>query len=151
MDAVRQWALRVCICCAMAGALQLLLPAKGTAKVIKTVLALYILVSVLTPARAAGWGEVRAQLEQPLGAAVLPGASDELVRTAALAALEERLTAQLASEGIEAQVSAREEGEQLGITAFLRDETQADQARAILAEELNGAGSILCRGMEGVP
>ena len=82
MDAVRQWALRVCICCALAGALQLLLPAKGSARVIKTVLALYILVSVLTPAYTAGWGEVRAQLEQPLTAA-LPEPSSELVRQAA--------------------------------------------------------------------
>lgn len=149
MDAVRQWALRVCVCCALAGALQLLLPAKGVAKVIKTVLALYILVSVLTPARAAGWGEVRAQLEQPLAAAAPPVSSDELVRTAALTALEQRLTARLTGEGIEAQVSAKAEDEQLKITAFLLDETQAEQARAILKEELNGAGSILCRGMEG--
>lgn len=148
MDAVRQWALRVCICCALAGALQLLLPAKGAARVIKTVLALYILVSVLTPAHTAGWGEVRAQLEQPLAAAA-PEASDELVREAALGALEARLTARLAGEGIHARVVAGADDGQLQVTAFLQNEAEAGQAQAILEEELNGAGSIHCRGMEG--
>ena len=43
---VKLWALNVCVACILAGALDLFLPRQGSFKSIKTVLALYILVSV---------------------------------------------------------------------------------------------------------
>ena len=52
---VKLWALNVCVACILAGALDLFLPRQGSFKSIKTVLALYILVSVVTPAAGADW------------------------------------------------------------------------------------------------
>lgn len=160
MTVLRQWALRVCICCVLAGLLQLLLPQKGCAKVIKTVLALYILVSVLTPGQQVGWVEIREQLEAPLQPVSLNDAAgaSALVQQAALNALSARLTAALAGQGVEAQVAVQpaenaggEAAANLQVTAFLQNPEEAGRAQAILQEELNGTGSILCRGMEGAP
>ncbi len=157
MDAIRQWALQVCICCALAGVLQMLLPAKGSARVIKTVLAMYILVSLLTPAERADWSEVRRQLEAPLQvqAADAESGADRLIEETALRALSSRLTAQLAREGIEAEVTvdagSATSDAALQVTADLRDHTQAERAYAILYKEMNGAGNILCRRTEEAP
>ena len=52
---MKLWALNVCVACILAGALDLFLPRQGSFKSIKTVLALYILVSVVTPAAGADW------------------------------------------------------------------------------------------------
>lgn len=157
MELLRQWALRVCVSCILAGTLELLLPAKGSARVIKTVLALYILVSVLAPVQKTDWGLLRRQLTETLRTGVSDTGSqaDALVEQAALDALSSRLTLQLEQEGIEAQVevTALEKEEQtagtLQVLAALRDETQTEQAQEILRREMNGSGSILCRGMEG--
>lgn len=160
MTVLRQWALRVCVCCVLAGLLQLLLPQKGCAKVIKTVLALYILVSVLTPGQQVGWAEIREQLEAPLQPVSFTDAAgaSALVQQAALNALSARLTAALAGQGVEARIAIEpapdaggEESAHLQVTALLQNPEQADRAQAILQEELNGTGSILCRGMEGAP
>lgn len=163
MTVLRQWALRVCVCCVLAGLLQLLLPQKGCAKVIKTVLALYILVSVLTPGQRVSWAEIREQLEAPLQPVQFDASADAsdasaLVQQAALNALSARLTAALAGQGVEARIAiepAPDAGDEaaanLQVTAFLQNPEEAGRAQAILQEELNGTGSILCRGMEGAP
>ena len=52
---MKLWALNVCVACILAGALDLFLPRQGSFKSIKTVLALYILVSVVSPAAGADW------------------------------------------------------------------------------------------------
>lgn len=44
---MRQWALTVCTSCLLVGALEMILPPKSSGKSIKTVLTLYILLSVL--------------------------------------------------------------------------------------------------------
>lgn len=160
MTVLRHWALKVCVCCVLAGLLQLLLPQKGCAKVIKTVLALYILVSVLTPGQKVGWDEIRRQLEAPLRPVSLTDAADAsaLVQQAAMEALSARLTAALAGQGIEAQVAvqpAADAGDgtavNLQVMAFLQNPEEASRAQTILQGELNGTGSILCRGTEGAP
>ena len=44
---MKQWALTICVSCILVGALEMILPKKQCGKSIKTVLALYILLSVL--------------------------------------------------------------------------------------------------------
>ena len=158
MELLRQWAMRVCVSCVLAGALGQALPAKGSAKVIKTVLALYILVSVLAPVQHTDWAALRRQLAQLPQTPASGGITDtgSLVSQTALEALSSHLTSQLAQEGIEAEVTVnavdtQEEDGTLAVTVMLRDAAQAGQAEAILRGEINGAGSILCRGMEGSP
>lgn len=158
MELLRQWAIRVCVSCVLAGALGNTLPAKGSAKVIKTVLALYILVSVLAPVQRTDWAALRRQLAQ-LPRAPASGEmtdTDPLVSQTALEALSSYLTSRLVQEGIEAEVTVKANDMQetegaLSVTAILRDAEQASRAEAILFGEIKGAGSILCRGMEGSP
>lgn len=158
MELLRQWAMRVCISCVLAGALGQLLPAKGSARVIKTVVALYILVSVLAPVQRADWSALRRQLQQltQLSAPAVMPDTDALIGQTASEALSSYLTLQLSQQGIEATVSVKAadpdapEGG-LQVTAMLRDTAQAGEAETILRREMNGAGSILCRGMEGSP
>lgn len=64
METIRHWALTVCICCVLVGALKLLLPTKGAARGIKTVLALYILLSACEPVPKADWTGFWNQLRQ---------------------------------------------------------------------------------------
>ena len=52
---MKLWALNVCVACILAGALEMLLPRRESLKSIKTVLALYILVSVVSFPAAADW------------------------------------------------------------------------------------------------
>lgn len=158
MELLRQWAMRVCVSCVLAGALGQALPAKGSAKVIKTVLALYILVSVLAPVQRTDWAALRRQLAQLPQTLVSEGAADagSLVSQTALEALSSHLASRLSGEGIEAEVIVKAADPQeadgaLAVTAILRDAAQASQAEEILQGEMNGAGSILCRGMEGSP
>ena len=158
MELLRQWAMRVCVSCVLAGALGQLLPAKGSARVIKTVVALYILVSVLAPVQHTDWAALRRQLTQLPQSAVPAAAPDTgtLVGQTALESLSSYLASQLAQEGIGAVVTVEAADQDvpeggLQVTATLRDMAQAGEAEAILRREMNGAGSILCRGMEGSP
>ena len=52
---MRHWALTICVACILVGALELLLPRQESFKSIKTVLALYILLSVLSPVKQVDW------------------------------------------------------------------------------------------------
>lgn len=50
------WALTICVSCILVGALEFVLPKKDYAKSIKTVLALYILISIFYPIQKLDWG-----------------------------------------------------------------------------------------------
>lgn len=53
---MQTWALNICIACVMVGVLEIILPKKEYSKSIKTVLALYILVSICYPMKKMDWG-----------------------------------------------------------------------------------------------
>ena len=98
---VKLWALNVCVACILAGALDLFLPRQGSFKSIKTVLALYILVSVVTPAAGADWtGLASLSFET----SVQPADYSDYVSGYACQSLAVQTQARLAAAGIQAQV-----------------------------------------------
>lgn len=98
---VKLWALNVCVACILAGALDLFLPRQGSFKSIKTVLALYILVSVVTPAAGADWtGLASLSFESD----VQPADYSDYVSGYACQSLAGQLEERLSAAGIEAQV-----------------------------------------------
>ena len=98
---VKLWALNVCVACILAGALDLFLPRQGSFKSIKTVLALYILVSVVTPAAGADWtGLASLSFESD----VQPADYSDYVSGYACQSLAGQLEERLAAAGIQAQV-----------------------------------------------
>lgn len=130
---MKLWALNVCVACILAGALDLLLPRKESFKSIKTVLALYILVSVVSPAAGADWTglaglsfEANAQ-PADYSAYVSDYASDQLAR---------QLESRLAEGGVEARVriAPGTENTPAGVTLYT---DQPEEALA-LAKELLG-------------
>lgn len=64
------WALTICVSCILVGALELVLPKKEYVKSIKTVLALYILISIFYPIQKLDWGGLQYlqnnQINQPI-------------------------------------------------------------------------------------
>lgn len=99
---MKLWALNVCVACILAGALDLFLPRQGSFKSIKTVLALYILVSVVTPAAGADWtGLASLSFESD----VRPADYSNYVSGYACQSLARQLEERLAESGIQAQVA----------------------------------------------
>lgn len=98
---MKLWALNVCVACILAGALDLFLPRQGSFKSIKTVLALYILVSVVTPAAGADWtGLANLSFETD----VQPADYSDYVSGYACDSLARQLEERLAAAGIQAEV-----------------------------------------------
>lgn len=98
---MKLWALNVCVACILAGALDLFLPRQGSFKSIKTVLALYILVSVVTPAAGADWtGLANLSFETD----VQPADYSDYVSGYACDSLARQLEERLAAAGIRTEV-----------------------------------------------
>ena len=101
---LKLWALNVCVVCILAGALDLFLPRQGSFKSIKTVLALYILVSGVTPATGVDWtGLAGLSFE----ASAQPADYSDFVSSYACESLARQLEDRLAADGIQAQVEIR--------------------------------------------
>ncbi|WP_394959515.1 hypothetical protein [Candidatus Allofournierella merdavium] len=98
---MKLWALNVCVACILAGALDLFLPRQGSFKSIKTVLALYILVSVVSPAAGADW---RGLADLSFETAAQPADYTAYVSDLAAAQLAQQLESRLADAGVVAQV-----------------------------------------------
>lgn len=110
---MRHWALAVCVACILVGALELLLPRQESFKSIKTVLALYILLSVLSPAQQMDWSGL-ARVAQ--SAAAEPADYSAYVQAQTLSALESRLEQSLAQAGVEGSVRVRQQENGLAVT-----------------------------------
>ena len=98
---MKLWALNICVACILAGALDLFLPRQGSFKSIKTVLALYILVSVVSPAAGADW---RGLADLSFETAAQPADYTAYVSDLAAAQLAQQLESRLADAGVVAQV-----------------------------------------------
>lgn len=98
---MKLWALNVCVACILAGALELFLPRQGSYKSIKTVLALYILVSVVSPAAGADWRGLAALSIQ---SSARPADYSAYAEAYAWEQLEDQLEQALARQGITATV-----------------------------------------------
>lgn len=130
---MKLWALNVCVACILAGALDLFLPRKESFKSIKTVLALYILVSVVSPAAGADWtGLAGLSFE----AAAQPADYSAYVSDYACAQLALQLENRLAEGGVIAQVQIEPEREDAPARVTLYTD-QPEQALT-LAKELLG-------------
>lgn len=157
MDGIRHWALALCVCCVLAGVLQLLLPAKGAGKVIKTVLALYILLSVTTPAPHADWAGFWQQLQQPPQLQLQPAFDlDHLAGEQLQQTIQQQLQALLAQNGIDAQVTVQAsldastgQAELAAVTAVLGDPAQAQQAQQLLRAQLGSSVTLECKAKDG--
>lgn len=105
---MKLWALNVCVACILAGALDLFLPRQGSFKSIKTVLALYILVSVVSPAAGADWAGLA---DLSFESTVQPADYSDYVSGYACQSLARQIEERLAAEGIEAEVDIEPGGE----------------------------------------
>ncbi len=101
---MRQWALTVCTSCLLVGVLELILPPKSSGKSIKTVLTLYILLSVL------GFGTQKDFLP-PLEFAIGRETADysEYLNQIAGTVCEDQLEQELLQHGVEGQVEVHEQ------------------------------------------
>lgn len=97
---MKLWALNVCVACILAGALDLFLPRQGSFKSIKTVLALYILVSVVSPAAGADWAELA---DLSFESTVKPADYSDYVSGYACQSLARQLEERLAAGGVDAE------------------------------------------------
>lgn len=130
---LKLWALNVCVACVLAGALDLFLPRQGSFKSIKTVLALYILVSVVTPAAGADWtGLASLSIEK----AAQPADYSAYVSACACQSLARQLEERLAAEGLDAAVHIEPAEENAPPTVTIRTD-RPDEALE-LAKELLG-------------
>lgn len=136
MAQLKSWALTVCLSCILLAFLEAGMPAKKTARVIKLVTGLYILIILSAPltgflqsipAFSATWQNADSQEELPTQEAVLRAAEDSLAQT---------LQEELAQEGIETMETAvtlgfdaRGEIAAQRIVVHLADRAQADAAR----------------------
>lgn len=129
---MKLWALNVCVACILAGALDLFLPRQGSFKSIKTVLALYILVSVVTPAAGADWtGLANLSFETD----VQPADYSDYVSGYACRSLANQLEERLAAAGVQAQVEIDSGGQTTPVVTLYTD--QPEEALE-LAKELLG-------------
>lgn len=129
MTAVRNLSLSCCLLCAMAGVVRMFWPENGFKPVINTVLALYIVASVLPMALDTDWAAVAGQLRgwaRGTATAVdYSGYAAILGQRASATALQEQLTAA----GIDCTVTVTEQG----CTVTLRDAAVLAQAQALVA------------------
>lgn len=128
---MRHWALTVCVACVLVGALELLLPKQDSFKSIKTVLALYILLSVLSPAKQVDWSGLAVTAQT---AAAAPADYSAYVDEYAGAALQAKLEESLARAGVSGQVKTAVQDGRLCVT--VRSPTP-EKARHALCEALN--------------
>ena len=138
MEAIRHWALTFCICCILAGIFRVIVPGKGSAGVLKTVLALYILLSAITPPIKTDWSGMWKQLtELP---AVTPQelfTLNELTEQQFNTTLAARLEKILHQNGITAVVSVESETDDSGAMQLRLVRVSAgDNAQYAKAEQL---------------
>lgn len=136
---MRHWALSVCVACILVGALELFLPRKESFKSIKTVLALYILLSVLSPVRQADWSGLARAAQST---AAQPADYSAYVDGYALSVLEQRLEQTLGAAGITGSVQVR--GQEDGLAVTVRAD-RPDEARRIVQEALGQAENVNVR------
>ena len=126
---MKLWALNVCVACILAGALELFLPRRGSFKSIKTVLALYILVSVVSPAAGADWAGL-SRLSIQSGAT--PADYSAFTQAFAWDQLASQLEQALARQGVQATVQCTG-GETPAVVVY---SDEPDQARQLVLEAL---------------
>ena len=134
---MEHWAMTVCVCCIVAGGLSMLLPKKEYTKSIKTVLALYILVSAIQPV---SW-----QLEDWTGftsqsAALQPIDLQPYTQQLEQQALQSQLEQLLEQQGLTAQVSVNSM-DPLSITVWPQTERKGEVLNAV-QQALAGMGSV---------
>lgn len=133
---MRHWALTVCVACILVGALELLLPRQESFKSIKTVLALYILLSVLSPVKQVDWSGLAGAAAT---AAAEPADYSAYVDGCALSELETQLQQGLAGAGIEGEVQVRRQENGISVTV---QADRPDEARRIVQNALGTAGNV---------
>ena len=143
MEVVRHWALTFCMCCILAGIVRVIVPPKGTAGVLKTVLALYILLSAITPSVKTDWSGMWKQLTEFPGAAPRQLFSlNELTEQQFNTTLSERLQNILYQNGITAAVAVESETTASGTMQLSRvrvaagDSTQYEEAERLIRQQL---------------
>ncbi len=132
---MKQWALTVCVSCLLAGMLEMLLPKTQSGKSIKTVLALYILLSVLSGGQTAPLEFSVPKIEA--AAADYSGYADRLALEASGQGLEEKLHAA----GVEGTVSVSSEA---GVPQVKCVSQNPERAREILLPLLGPAAELEC-------
>lgn len=107
---MKQWALTICVSCILVGALEMILPKKHCGKSIKTVLALYILLSVLSGNKIPDFRKL------PL-TSVQSSTQDytEYLNALSWDATKEVLEQQLQKEGIEGDIRPYKENDHMAI------------------------------------
>ena len=138
---MNEWALTLCMACVLAGVLELLMPRKEYEKSIKVVVALYILVTVLQPVRAAFSDWDTLWPSEQTDTVDFSGYRSGLEQQA----LEEQLEQVLAAQGIEGQLRV-ETGPPLIVTAI--DCTEPERAKAALRQVLGEGEEIEIRAEE---
>lgn len=138
---MNEWALTLCMACVLAGGLELLMPRKEYEKSIKVVVALYILVTVLQPVRAAFSGLDTLWPSEQTDTVDFSGYRSGLEQQA----LEEQLEQVLAAQGIGGQLRV-ETGPPLIVTAI--DCTEPERAEAALRQVLGEGEEIEIRAEE---
>lgn len=152
MQSIRHWALTLCVCCVLCAALQLLLPEKGASKVIKTVLALYILLSAVSPVPKADWSDFWQQLNQaPQVEPLVLEEVDDMAQKQFEQNLCHKLQTMLWQNGIAAsvQVSAKLEfqtgnAQVAAVTILLEHPNQTQTAQNLVREFLGTTTEIEC-------
>jgi len=130
MEALRHWALVLCISAVLASALQSALPEKGTFSVIKLVLSLYILVTLVSPLRQFGIGDLELSLPQVQETAAAADLSAEVLAQAA-SSLERTLGSALAADGLRA--------EKVAVTLALDEKNNAVLTAVTVTSEEDGS------------
>ena len=142
MEPIRRWAMTLCICCALAGLMRILLPEKSGGKGIKIVLALYVLLSVCTGPPKADWSSLWQTLcEAPRIECPPLWDPDSLLEEQFCRELERKICTELHQNGVEATVSAnavieRTEGmaNLTGLQIALDDPGQRSSAEKVLVD-----------------
>lgn len=139
---MRHWALTICVACILVGALELLLPRQESFKSIKTVLALYILLSVLSPVKQVDWSGLAGAAQT---AAAQPADYSAYVDGYARSELEAQLRQSLSGAGIEGDVQVRRQENGISVTV---QADQPDEACRIVQNALGTAENVSVRAEE---
>ena len=124
MQAIRQWALVLCVAAIGTSVLQSVLPEKGSYSVIKLVLGLYILITLLSPLREFSAADL--QLDFSISETEIPTADvTAAVLDEAETALENQLSAALAAENLPAS--------EIMVDLVLNEEGQAEVDSVVVA------------------
>lgn len=128
---MQAWALSICIACILAGVLEILLPERESFKSIKTVVALYILLSIVSPPVKSDWSGLMQALKHT---EVDPPNYSQYVDVYSREVLADNLETTLHNAGLTGRVRVENED---GLQIYLTSD-QNEQAKQVLQDALGG-------------